>query len=386
LSLPARPQWLTYSKKQSSGAHSAAPLLPSQKIHPVREIRLGFYVGWDPESFEALNAYADKLTHVCPEWMTMADGEGNLNVNPDEKAAKLAEEKGLVLMPLLSNLADDGRFPEAVEGVANGPESRKETFIAAVIFHLKKAGAGGIVIDWGDIDPTYRDAVTTLLLKMSGAFHREQLELWLCVPAGRELKVYDLETLSSGVDRFVALLHDQNSEKDPPGPIAAEDWFAGWLQTMTDFGEPSQWVISIGSYGYDWTAGEETGEPIGFADVMTRADRAGLRAEDIETVSLNPNFVYQDAGVMHTVWFLDAATALNQMRSAMAYEVGGFALSRLGTEDPGIWKIFSIKDILHLGADDLSSLGAMKSEGITSHVGKGNFSPSTPLIRMELGN
>jgi peptidoglycan-N-acetylglucosamine deacetylase len=369
----AKPQWLEFSKKRSSGTHSAAPVQAPQKDHPVREIRLGFHVGWDPGSYEALNANADKLTHVCPEWMTLADGEGHLDVKPDEKAAKLAEDKGLILMPLLSNLADDGRFPEAVEGIANGPESRKEAFILAVISQLKKAGAGGMVIDWGDVDPTYRDAVTRLLLKLSESLHREQLELWLCIPVGRELKIFDLETLSSGVDRFIAMLHDQNSEKDPPGPIAAQDWFEGWLQAMTGYGEASQWIISIGSYGYDWAAGEATAELIGFADVMTRADRAGLQANDIETISLNPHFVYQDADVKHTVWFLDAATALNQMRLAGTHQVGGFAVSRLGTEDPGIWKLFSMKDMGHLTAEDLSSLASMKAEGITAHVGTGEF-------------
>jgi peptidoglycan-N-acetylglucosamine deacetylase len=369
----AKPLWLEFKKKRASGANSAAPVPGPQKIPSVREIRLGFHVGWDPGSYEALSANADKLTHVCPEWMTMVDGEGNLEVKPDEKAEELSEEKKLVLMPLLSNLTDDIRIAEAVEGVINGPESRKERFITTTISHLKKAKAGGIVIDWGEIDASYRDAMTAFLLKMSEAFHREHLELWLCIPVGLELKAFDIEKLSSGVDRFIAMLHDQNSEKDSPGPIAAQDWFEGWLQAMTDYGDPSQWVISIGCYGYDWTAEEGTGELIGFADVMTRADRAGLQAEDIQTVSLNPNFVYQDAGIKHTVWFLDAATALNQMRLAKAYRVGGFAVSRLGTEDPGIWKLFSIKDILHLEANDFSSLESMKAEDITAHVGKGEF-------------
>jgi peptidoglycan-N-acetylglucosamine deacetylase len=57
----------------------------------------------------------------------------------------------------------------------------------------------------------------------------------------------------------------------------------------------------------------------------------------------------------------------------MSFGVGGFALSRLGTEDPGIWKIFAMRDILHLRAEDLASLGAMLAQGITSHVGKGEF-------------
>jgi cellulose synthase/poly-beta-1,6-N-acetylglucosamine synthase-like glycosyltransferase/peptidoglycan/xylan/chitin deacetylase (PgdA/CDA1 family)/spore germination protein YaaH len=373
----ATPLWMEFSKKGKIGSDPATAL---RKDHAVREIRLGFYVDWDPGSYETLRAHADSLTHVCPEWLTMIDGEGNFEAKPDSKAAALAKEKHLVLMPLLSNLTSDNPIPEAVEGVINGPESRKSHFIAAILSHLKKAGAGGVVIDWADIDVAYRDAMTNFLLTMAEALHREHLELWLCVPAGRELNVFDLEKLSERLDRFIAVLHDQNSEKDPPGPIAGRDWFEGWLQTMTAYGEPSQWVVAIGSYGYDWATGSEVGELLDFDDVMTRAGRAGLQATDIKTFSQNPNFVYLDAGVTHTVWFLDAATALNQMRRSMDFQVGGFALSRLGTEDPGIWKVLAMKDILHLEPGDLAALGSMHTAGITSHVGKGEFLTVDPTF------
>lgn len=369
----AVPLWVGFSKKRVPGTDPATPPAPLQKDRPGRKIRLGFYVDWDPGSYETLKSNAENLTHLCPEWLTMVDGEGNFEARPDKKAAKLAKEKQLVLLPLLSNLANDTPNPEAVEGVINGPESRKNSFIAAILTHLKKAGAGGVVIDWADIDVSYRDAMTSFLLTMAESLHREHLELWLSVPAGLELNVFDLEKLAEGVDRFIAMLHDQHAEKDPPGPIAGQDWFEGWLQTMTDFGEPSQWVIAIGSYGYDWAAGSETGELIDFDDIMTRASRSGLKTADIKTFEQNPNFVYVDAGITHTVWFLDATTALNQMRHSMKYQVGGFAISRLGTEDPGIWKSLSMKDIGNLQPDDLAALGSMRAAGITSHVGKGEF-------------
>lgn len=368
-----KPLWTAFSKKHAPGTDPASPRTSLKKDFSGPEIRLGFYVGWDPGSSEALKLHADALTHVCPEWFTMMDGEGNFEVKPDTIATEVAKEKHLVLMPLLSNLASDGPIPEAVEGVINGPELRKSRFIADILAQLKKVKAGGVVIDWADVDIAYREAMTSFLLQMADSLHKEHLELWLCVPADSMLNVFDLEKLSEGIDRFIAMLHDQNSEKDSPGPIAGQDWFEGWLQTLTDYGEPSQWVIAIGSYGYDWAAGSELGELLDFDDIMTRASRSGLQATDIKTFSLNPHFVYLDAGVTHTVWFLDAATALNQMRRSLDYKVGGFAVSRLGTEDPGIWKILAMQDILHLEPQDFTALGTMRAEGKTSHVGKGEF-------------
>ncbi|MGQ9812602.1 MAG: hypothetical protein ACUVQ2_04240, partial [Dissulfurimicrobium sp.] len=90
-------------------------------------------------------------------------------------------------------------------------------------------GAGGVVIDWEQVDPSYRDAMTAFLTKIASALHAEDMELWLCVPMGSDLAIFDLDALTQELDRFVAMLHDENSETDPSGPIASWDWFNGWL-------------------------------------------------------------------------------------------------------------------------------------------------------------
>ncbi|HEY0428858.1 MAG TPA: glycosyltransferase, partial [Pyrinomonadaceae bacterium] len=69
--------------------------------------------------------------------------------------------------------------------------------------------------------------------------------------------------------------------------------------------------------------------------------------------SENPHFSYEeDDGKTHKVWFLDAATAYNELQSARAYNVAGLALWRLGSEDPSLWKIFGAGQ-QDFSADDL---------------------------------
>jgi cellulose synthase/poly-beta-1,6-N-acetylglucosamine synthase-like glycosyltransferase/peptidoglycan/xylan/chitin deacetylase (PgdA/CDA1 family) len=58
--------------------------------------------------------------------------------------------------------------------------------------------------------------------------------------------------------------------------------------------------------------------------------------------------------VRHEVWFLDAVTALNEMRVARALGLQTFALWRLGTEDASIWKIWD-NPLKASPAADLSS-------------------------------
>ncbi|MBI5592415.1 MAG: glycosyltransferase [Deltaproteobacteria bacterium] len=367
-----KPLWLEFSRASQTGQKQAKSGAKSQPpVNTLKRICLGFYAGWDPNSFSSLQAHADQLTHVCPEWLTMEDGTGTLISRPDRTVQTIAQKKGIVLLPLLSNLTKDNWQPEAVEGVANGPEDRQFRFVLNLMAELETAGAGGVVIDWGQVDPTYKDNVTRLLQRISASLHEKKMELWLRVPMGLELKVFDIEALSANVDRFIAVLHDENSETDQPGPIASQDWFDGWLDAVIAYGKPSQWIVELGLYGYDWASGEKKAETISFADAMTRAGRAGLQTNEVTSPAYNPNFSYTDAGVEHTVWFLDVATFANQLKSALNLDVGGIAIFQLGSEDPSIWTTLQMNPF-DINSEFLAKISDLKSSGATQ-VGTGEF-------------
>ena len=44
----------------------------------------------------------------------------------------------------------------------------------------------------------------------------------------------------------------------------------------------------------------------------------------------------------HDIWFLDAVTALNHMRSAQTLGIQTFALWRLGGEDRSLWRVWDV--------------------------------------------
>ncbi len=387
---PSKPLWMRFSRtghvvmgheRASSDPKTIIPVfqtpVPLQQIQPPlkpppKKPILGFYADGDPNSLVSLKEHVGQLTHICPEWLTMTDGTGTLETKPDPDVQKIARTNGIVLLPLLTNLSDDDTWqPEAVEGIANGPEKRRADFIHNLTAQLEAAGAGGVVIDWGRIDPTYQDNITNLLQKIATALHAKHMEVWLRIPMGRELMVYDLETLSEDIDHFVAVLHDENSDSDPPGPIASQDWFEGWLNTVIAYGKPDQWIAELGSYGYDWAKGSSEAETIRFADVMTRAGNAGLQSDKVEAPLYNPSFSYSDTGTRHTVWFLDVATFINQLKVVRKLQVGGIALFELGSEDPGIWKAIR-KEPFETGQQELEQISSLSSNGITQ-IGSGEF-------------
>jgi len=184
----------------STPSFRATPGRPRRKA-PDNEVRLAFYTNGDPYSYSSLEQHASQITHVCPEWMSMVNGVGDLQIDPDIRIPKLAQNRGIALMPLLTNLVGDTWQPEAVENVAHGPPERQENFIRHVLGVLRDAKASGVVVDWEQLDPAYKKDFTALIEKLADSVHNEGRQLWLCVSPGQELDYIDFDELSDHIDR-----------------------------------------------------------------------------------------------------------------------------------------------------------------------------------------
>ncbi len=372
---PASSLWQKFSaarqaaKKLAGAAPTVSPR-PRKKA-PDNEVRLAFYVNGDPDSYASLEQHAGQITHVCPEWMAVVDGMGNLEIDSDARVLKLAANKGIALMPLLTNLVGDTWHPEAIENLAHGPAKRQDGFIQDVLAVLRTAKAVGVVVDWQQIDPAYKKDLTAFIDKFADALHDDNKELWLCVQPGQELDYIDIDALSDNIDRFVAMLFDETSETDPPGPLASRSWFEGWLHVLLDGSDTRQWIIAIGSYGYDWPIGGKKGELISFSEAMSRAKDAEIASVQVQGPSYSPYFYFQDEDTEHGVWFLDAVTFLNQLREVRDKKAGGFAVYRLGSEDPAIWDALSVAHDFKLDDQTRQSLELIKSTDTITDVGDG---------------
>ena len=88
---------------------------------------------------------------------------------------------------------------------------------------------------------------------MAEALHQADLEIWLMVSPGEDFATFDLDALQLTVDQFVAVLYDENSESDPPGPIASLPWLDGVAEgDDASSASRSQWIGVLGAYAYDW--------------------------------------------------------------------------------------------------------------------------------------
>jgi cellulose synthase/poly-beta-1,6-N-acetylglucosamine synthase-like glycosyltransferase/peptidoglycan/xylan/chitin deacetylase (PgdA/CDA1 family)/spore germination protein YaaH len=363
------------AKKLAGASTTPTPAPPAKprKKAPPNEVRLAYYANGDPYSFRSLEEHAALITHLCPEWMSVVNGTGDIQIDADNRLPKFAASKGIALLPLLTNLVGDTWQPEAVENLAHGPPDRQDRFFAKVIAALRDAKAAGVVVDWEQIDPAYRKDLTTFIDKFCDALHNDDKELWLTVQPGQDLDYIDFDELSDNVDRFVASLFDETSDIDPPGPLGSRSWFEGWLRVLLEGSDPKQWIIALGSYGYDWTVGGKKAELISFPEAMSRANNAEIETAEVSAPEYNPYFYFQEDDKEHAVWFQDVVTFLNQLREVRDGKAGGFALYRLGTEDPAIWDALAVRRDFKIDNQTRESLELLKATDIITDVGEGEI-------------
>src|SRR3954451_966456 len=130
--------WEKFAATRLAGKKPKPPIAPTPPAHPRKkipnnEVRLAFYTNGDPYSYTSLEQHAGQITHVCPEWMAMTSGAGELQIDADSRLPKLAASKGFALMPLLTNLVGDTWQPDAVENLAHSSPERQDKFIQKVL-------------------------------------------------------------------------------------------------------------------------------------------------------------------------------------------------------------------------------------------------------------
>ena len=372
---PNADKWKTYLDKSRSVQARLAQMRAAHPRPTARasgEVRLGIYADWDPNALVSLHDHVGQLTHLAPEWFSVVEAQGRLVSEADPALVEYCTAHGITVIPMLRNLRGDQWQPEAVENLARGPKPARERFIRELTAKIVQLKVGGVLLDFDQLDPAYQDEYTALLKALAESLHAHGKELWFAVSLGEELDTFDLEAISDFADRLVALMHDENSERDPPGPIASQEWFEGWLEVIGNYGENEQWIASLGAYAYDWNTTATRTETIGFRDAMSRASYAGLDQIGGLTVGApgyNGRYNYSDPNGEHAVSFLDAVSFFNQLARVRAAKFGGVGIYRLGTEDPQLWDVLELKE--RPGAAALAALGRMRTDLTVTHIGRG---------------
>ena len=343
LALQARQDLL----REVSRSRPSAPL-----PEPGDTIVGGFFVVWRAAAgLQSLNANADRLTHVFPEWIHLDASGGALNLRDFDptltpqnlEVVAIAKRRGLDIIPILNN-ADSGRFdPERAHRLLTSP-TRQRMVIDSLRQFLVSHQFNGLNVDFENLRPEDYPRMPGFLDALQAALGSRGLAISVDIEAGLDTGV--VRRMAASADYALLMAYAQHGPATAPGALSAVGWYDSVLTRLGPVIGPSKLVVGVGNYGIDWPS-DTVGAPISFGRALVtartqRPDEPPDSVVDFDERALNPTFVYQDSstGRSHQVWFLDAVTARNQLLLAVRQHARGTALWVLGAEDPSLWNVF----------------------------------------------
>src|SRR5208337_40878 len=330
-------------------------------------IRGAFYVQWDAASFASLKEYYPQIDLLFPEWMHTLTADGRLQAvtemntlydvmddqgkprSVDDKVMPFlkSEKAQMEVLPLVNNfdpITNEWR-PEITAQFMADPAARQR-FRSELMKFLATDQYKGITLDIEAFPENSRDDYRALVQELYDDLHAKGMKLYIAVPVND--KTFDYPAIAKVSDGLILMNYDQHYPGGEPGPVAGQEWFLKNLQDALKVIPKEKIICAVGNYGYDWAMkqGQKKGTPPAAVHNVS-VQEAWLAAQDADTDvnfdddALNPHIAYLDENnVRHDVWFLDAVTALNQMRGARELGINTFALWRLGSEDRSLWAVW----------------------------------------------
>jgi cellulose synthase/poly-beta-1,6-N-acetylglucosamine synthase-like glycosyltransferase/peptidoglycan/xylan/chitin deacetylase (PgdA/CDA1 family)/spore germination protein YaaH len=354
----------------SEGQHRSVPA--SLAAPQGRALSIGFYVDWDDNSYPALKRALPHLDWVVPSWLSLSGPDMELKTSVDDRVLGTIQDTkpNVAILPMIQNAVEGEWDGKGLAKFLADPTARAAR-IQQIVDFLGKYKFQGITVDFEDVPPNAQKNLEAFLTELNVAFAAHDYAIVLAVPFDDDTWPY--ATYADLVDFMLLMGYDQHWEEGAAGSIAGQSWFEDTLDKRMQVLDPARTIIAIGGYGYDWVKGDKTADLSFEEAVLSAKDSEADIAFDPETS--NPHFSFiEDDGKRHDVWFLDGVTAFNEIHAADAYRPAGYAVWRLGSEDPSLWSVMQ-RDYGAAPPEALHRIGMsqdidFEGEGELLHVGE----------------
>ena len=323
--------------------------LPAPASFNAKQLAIGFYIDWDESSYSSLKRNLNQLDWVLPQWTHLVPAKPGERLIADELNNKQAREAlnlirqqrpQISIIPMVQNLSDEKWETELLTRAVSDEDSRQR-LIAALTQFVGDNKFAGVCVDFEEVATEAHPNLLRFMQELHAAFQTRGWVVMQAIPF--DDPDWNYREYAAASDYLVLMAYDQHYANKDYGSIAAQGWYEGLLAERMGQLNPAKTIIALGNYGYNWAEGSNP-EEVSFQKAVLDARDSEARIE-FDPASRNPHYEYdEEDGSHHIVWFLDSVTAFNQMRAASGYQPAGFALWRLGSEDPSIWNVFGTNE------------------------------------------
>jgi len=324
----------------------AAPFAHSEAASLL--LGAGYWVDYDPNSLLTVTSNGSKLNWVIATQFSLAGAAGGVTGTHNADLMKAARLQGADVHFNVANYINGGWNRDAVHSVLTRTDPRNRT-INAILGLLDKYGYDGVSIDFENVAPQDRSALTAFVVRLAGAVHGRGKVMTIAVPAKTRDDLtndwngaFDYTALGSAADAIIVMAYDEHWSTSEAGPIASEPWVDAVAQFAASETDRSKIMLGVAFYGYVWPA-KGAAEAVSMREAVDRAKRAGVTIQWDQTAKVP---YYKLSG--STVYFENTRSVGRKMELAKARGLAGVAFWRLGHEVPGTWT--TIAPYLNLNA------------------------------------
>jgi spore germination protein YaaH len=318
--------------------------------------RLFYYVDRQT-SYESFVENIDQIDIVGPQVYTV-DSLGIVWGSLDPRVKKLAEERGVKVMPLVVN---EGFNQPALRRLLADTAARARA-IRSFVRLCREEGYWGIQFDIENVNIQDRDRFTEWYTDAANALHEAGCTISLAVvhrlsdEAGPTAlhrflhdswrAAHDLAALAKVSDFISFMTYDQHTRRTPPGPISGLTWMREAIDYALKYVPPEKLSAGIPTYGRHWRTQSDPGPDrvragmtgINWAWGSALVERHGAKMQ-WDSVDQVPFAHFSNGGVWEWVFLENARSFEAKLNLVREKKLRGFSAWVLGGEDEGIWDV-----------------------------------------------
>lgn len=301
-------------------------------------VRWGYYVTYDATSLATLKAHVGQLDIVSPHYYQL-NADGTIQDLSTPEATAVMRRAGVQIVPMIKNVP---RYDDFHRMIAT-PEQR-DAIVQRLVDLVTDQSWDGIHIDFEALNASDAPLLTDFMQRLAAKLHPlNKLVTQAVAATTRDVTTgwaapYDYTALAASNDYMVIMAYDYHYAGGSPGAVAPFPWVFDVAHYVTSRVPAGKVLLGMPLYGYDWdtTAGPPASS-LRYDQTAALLSRPGTTA-GYDNTQETPWLRYKDdAGHDHEVWYENSASLRAKLNLMIDAGLGGFALWRLGHEDPDVW-------------------------------------------------
>ncbi len=319
--------------------HRAVLTAAQQPARPP--LVVAYYAERNLYAWKTLLTESRRLSWIITTNYSFVDLRGNLRGSHDPTVVTMTHRLGSKVQFRVANLAGGGFDRDIAHAILTQPAPHARA-LASVLRVLDVHNYDGVNLDFENVSPKDRNALTLFATKLSTAVRSRGKTLSIAVPGTTSDQpdnnwsgAFDLVALGRVSDAIIVMAYDEHWSTSSPGPVAALPWVEAVVQHTARQVGREKLLLGVAFYGYDWPK-RGYAEGVSMREAVSRA-----------TIARTP-ILWDTRGHVpyyktahRTVYFEDAYSIEAKLTLATRQRLAGIAAWRLGHELPEVWDLLA---------------------------------------------